>query len=84
MTLPQTVPEMIRFARQRLNMSARALSISAGLSPSYVGKLESGEIDPSFRSFAKIAVVLNLTTAEIICCVLSDARHERQSSGAVA
>lgn len=50
---------------QRTNLSARALSINAGLSESYVGKLEAGVCEPSARAFAKLAIQLRLKPAEV-------------------
>lgn len=50
---------------RRTDLSARGLSAACGLSPSYVSKLEAGEIDPSFRAFAKLSLALGMTTAEI-------------------
>ncbi len=49
----------------RTELSARGLSLAAGLSDSYVGKVESGKLEPSFGSFARIAKVLNLTPMEV-------------------
>lgn len=61
-----TLGQAIRTLReQRTDLSARALSAASGLSPSYVSKVESGEIEPSFRVFAKLALALGMTTAEI-------------------
>lgn len=50
-------------------MSARALSIAVGLSDSYIGKVENGTLDPSLRSFAKIAKGLGMTPPEIYIVV---------------
>lgn len=62
----------IRKRRELANISARRLSIDSGLSPSYVSKVESGEIEPSFSAFAAIARSLNLTPLELIFCVYLD------------
>lgn len=56
---------LLRQARQRNDMSARAVSQAAGLSPSYVNKIEAGEIEPSLKAFGKLAHVLGLTNTEI-------------------
>lgn len=61
----------IRHLRDREGISARALSLAAGLSPSYVGKIEKGEISPSFEAFARIALVLKMSLLEVAYCVLS-------------
>lgn len=63
------VANAIRFLRQKRKMSARALSQAAGLSPSYVSKVEAGELEPSFRAFSRIARVLQMTDAEIVFLV---------------
>lgn len=50
-------------------MSARQLSLAANLSPSYVGKVETGTIDPSFKTFSKIAMALQMTSCEVMLLV---------------
>lgn len=57
--------ELFRFIRQRNNISARKLSLSAGLSPSYISKVENGTVLPTLESFAKIIKHLNITEKEI-------------------
>ncbi len=59
----------INFKRRQKQLSARALSAAAGLSPSYVSKIEAGEMEPSFRAFCNIAAVLELSDAEIVFLV---------------
>lgn len=49
----------------RTSLSARGLSLAAGLSESYVGKVESGRLEPSFNSFARISKILQLTPKEV-------------------
>lgn len=66
----------MQYARTRKGFSARALSLAAGLSPSYVGKLEAGDIEPSVRAFARIAQVLELNRQEIYFCVLQEGLRE--------
>lgn len=56
----------IAYLRQRRGISARALSIQAGFSESYVGKLEKGEVtECSFTGFARLARALGMTPAEV-------------------
>lgn len=62
------VGDAIRLLRQRQGYSARGLSNLAGLSPSYVSKVETGEIEPSFRAFARMACILRMTPREIYLC----------------
>ena len=64
--------EVVQAVRLRSKLSARELSARAGLSPSYITKLESGTVEPSLRAFARIAKVLNLSSAEIVFIVLQE------------
>ena len=66
------VADAIRYLRGRKNLSARQVSLQAGLSSSYVGKLEAGEMEPSFRAFARIAVVLGMSPQEVLFCVMQE------------
>ena len=59
------IGQAIELLRIPTGMSARALSLKAGLSESYVGKVEKGEIEPSLKTFASIARVLGLSPREI-------------------
>ena len=70
----------IKNLRQKRKVSARNLSIKAGLSSSYVSKVENGEIEPSFKAFAKIATALDMTTLEIMFCVLTETDLDGKSS----
>lgn len=70
-----TVGSVIRAVRKAKGVSARELSLRAGLSESYVGKLESGSLEPSLGAFANVATVLNLTAGEIHALVLIHAHH---------
>ncbi len=60
----------IRKCREKRNVSARQLSLAAGFSESYVSKIESGELAPSFSAFASIARELEMTPWELMFCVL--------------
>lgn len=63
----QTIPlgVALRALREnRTTLSARGLSLAAGLSGSYVGKVESGQVEPSVRAFARIVVHLGMKPAE--------------------
>lgn len=64
-----TVAWAVRHLRQTRGISARQLSLDSGLSPSYVSKIESGEIEPSFKGFAKLAATLEMTTLEVAFCL---------------
>lgn len=60
-----SLAETIRYMRQRRGLSAAALSRQAGYSPSYIAKLESGDLEPSLGAFASIAKALEFSDAEI-------------------
>lgn len=68
---PGPVGMAIRTMRERRRMTKRALSLVAGLSESYVGKVESGEIEPSVRTFGMLARALAMTSSEITAVVLA-------------
>lgn len=59
------VSSALRFRRQRLGLSARALSEMIEASPSYVSKVESGEIEPSLHAFSRIVTALQLSMFEV-------------------
>ena len=56
---------LLRRRREERGLSARAVSEMAGLSPSYVNKVESGEVQPSLRTFGKIITALDLNDLEV-------------------
>lgn len=63
------LPEMLRWFREDRGLSRYALSRKAGLSASYVGKLEGGAIEPSLKAFSAIALALGLASHEVFFCV---------------
>jgi transcriptional regulator with XRE-family HTH domain len=72
--------EGIRHLRTKKGLSARSLSLQAGLSPSYVGKLEAGEVEPSVKAFGKLAHVLGMGEREVFYCVIFTALGESNGS----
>lgn len=56
---------VIRHKREKAGLSARALSLQAGLSASYVSKVEAGEIEPSLKAFALLSVILGFNKEEV-------------------
>lgn len=62
-------------------MSAAELSRRIGMSASYVAKVEAGSLDPSVRTFAKMATELNLTDMEIAWLVRLIAAQEELNEG---
>lgn len=59
----------LRVKREQRGISARSLSASLGKSPSYISKVETGEITLSLTGFAEIAKALELSTLEILYVV---------------
>jgi predicted transcriptional regulator len=59
------VADVLRWCRLRRGVSARRLSLNAGVSESVAGKLESGAIEPSLRVFAAITHELSLNDREV-------------------
>ena len=57
--------------RERAGLSAHALSVQAGLSGSYISKLERGDMFPSVEALAKVALVLNPSPTELYVLVKS-------------
>lgn len=57
--------------RERAGMSAHKLSIEAGLSGSYVSKMERGDIYPSVEALAKMVLVLDPSPIELYILVKS-------------
>jgi len=57
---------LMKFLRERSGVSARQLSAQAGLSASYVSKVESGSVLPTIESFSKLISELDVTDMEIV------------------
>lgn len=68
----------LRQRREERGLSARELSLRAGLSESYCGKYESGRIDCSLKNFAKIARVLDLSATEVFFIVQATGRGQSE------
>ena len=62
----------IRFLREQRNLSARALSAKAGLSSAYVTKIENGRVEPSLRAFARLALALGMSQAEVWTVIVNE------------
>lgn len=56
---------LMKFLRERQGISARELSARAGLSASYVSKVESGAVLPTIESFARLVSNLYTTDKEV-------------------
>lgn len=61
-------------------MSARSLSAQLGKSPSYISKVESGEITLSLYGFAEIVTALGLTNLEILYVVGQATKWTRKNA----
>lgn len=57
---------VLKMIRLDKDVSARALSLACGLSPSYISKLESGGNKPPIDVFVKITKELQLNETEIL------------------
>lgn len=62
--------------REAQGITARSLSLAAGLSESYVGKVEKGTMEPSLRAFGKIAKQLDLTPREVFLLTMQEAERQ--------
>ena len=77
-----TVGAVIKLKREERGVSRRRLSLAAGLSDSYVGKIESGTTEPSFRAFSQIAVTLGFKAGELLTLVRAEALRALDSEDA--
>lgn len=64
-----TVGDVLRWVRCQRGLSARALSVQAGLSDSVAGKVETDSVDPSLGTFARLVCELQLNDHEIATLV---------------
>lgn len=76
--MSSSVGGIVKFARERAGLSTRELSRAAGLSASYVSKLESGSIEPSLKAFSRLATVTGMTMLEIRYCLALAALGESE------
>jgi predicted transcriptional regulator len=70
------VGTLLRACRQMQGISARGLSLRAGLSASVVGKVEAGIMEPTLPVFAAIVTTLGLNAQEIAALVRMSARAQ--------
>lgn len=68
-----TTAQFLQLKRTARGLSQHALSVQAGLSGSYVYKLEAGSLVCSLKSFSKLADVLELTPTEVFTIVRCEA-----------
>lgn len=65
----QTLGSLIKAARTAKKLSARELSLKAGVSQSYISKVEADLLMPTLAVFSRLAIELNLSNIEIIYIV---------------
>ena len=66
--MAKSSPEFIalmKFLRERSEVSARELSLNSGLSQGYVSKMEQGNVTPTVEVFSKIVQNLGVSAAEL-------------------
>jgi len=63
------IGDLLKQKRESLGISARGLSVQVGMSPSYVSKVEAGELDPTLHCFARMASALKMNHYEIAACL---------------
>ena len=73
--------DYVRMAREARGLSRRQLSMAAGLSESYVSKLESGSVDPSVRRFAVLARQLGFNQRELFVLLTREAARHTPEAG---
>jgi transcriptional regulator with XRE-family HTH domain len=64
---PAAIAKRLRELRDQRSLTAKALSLRAGLPWSYVGRLECGEIqDPRVSTCRKLTKALNVPVADLV------------------
>ncbi len=64
--LTKIVGANIRKYRLKIDVSQESLSLSAGINPAYVGRLERGEKCPTIDTLYKICEALGISVCEIL------------------
>ncbi len=64
-----SVGTILRWYRSQHGISARSLSLTAGLSESVAGKVETDSVDPALSTFAALVLQLGLNDREIALLV---------------
>jgi transcriptional regulator with XRE-family HTH domain len=72
----RSLGDLIRVKRLERGLTARGLSVAAGLSSSYVTKVEAGLIAPSLETFARLASALRMNPSEVFYAVHSTRESE--------
>ncbi len=74
------VADAIQYLRTKRDLTRQALGLEAGLSQSYVGKVERGETQPSLRAFASLAVALGMKPEEAWVVIVAEAAEAARES----
>lgn len=61
--------QFIKHKREQADQTARHVALEAGLSASYVSKVEADQMKPSLKAFAALVEVLDCTNLEIVFLV---------------
>lgn len=64
--LTKMIGANIRKHRLKIDVSQETLSLSAGINPAYIGRLERGEKCPTIDTIYKICQALNISMSEIL------------------
>ena len=65
--LQLTLPERLRFHRQRQSLTLRQVSIASDVTESHLSQIERGEVhDPRLRTIVKIAAALEVPVEELV------------------
>ena len=64
--LTKLIGANIRKYRLKIDVSQESLSLSAGINPAYVGRLERGEKCPTIDTLYKICSALEISVCEIL------------------
>jgi transcriptional regulator with XRE-family HTH domain len=67
---------VVRYTRARRGLSQEELGYRAGLHRNYVGAIERGEINPTFRVLLKLATGLCMPLSELIATA-EEETHDR-------
>lgn len=66
---------VVRYTRARRSLSQEELGYRAGLHRNYIGAIERGEINPTFRVLLKLATGLSIPLSELIATAEQE-RHD--------
>ena len=65
MTRPQQLGQIIKAAREKIEMTQQALAYLAETTPDAIWAIEKGERNPGWKTLARIAAVLQIPASEL-------------------